>query len=210
MLENVKCLCQSAIKIEDEKVIYFDPIEIKEKLSDADIIFITHDHFDHFDSKSINNIKKDDTIIVIPGTLKEKCLDMFSMENILVVEPQKEYEIDNIKFETVPAYNINKDFHPRSNNWVGYNATIKDKKYYVMGDTDATEEAEKVKCNYLFIPVGGVYTMTWKEAASLTNVIKPDVVVPIHYGYACGSKDDAINFINNIDVEGRIMIDESN
>ena len=210
MLDNVKCLCQSAIKIIDDKIIYFDPIEINEKVSDADIIFITHDHFDHFDVKSIEHIKKDNTKIVIPSSLKEKCLDIFFKDNILVVEPDKEYEIMGIKFETVPAYNINKQFHPRENSWVGYNVTIKDKKYYVMGDTDVTEEAEKVKCNYLFIPVGGIYTMTWEEAASLTNKIEPDVAVPIHYGFACGSKSDAINFINNISVEGRIMIDESN
>ena len=152
MLENVKCLCQSAIKIECEKIIYFDPIEIKEKISDADIIFVTHDHFDHFDVKSIENIKNDNTKIVIPNSLVGKCIEIFSMDNMLVVEPGKEYEIDNIKFETVPAYNINKDFHPKSNNWVGYNVTINGKKYYVMGDTDATEEAERLSViTYLFL-----------------------------------------------------------
>ena len=210
MLDNVECLCQSAIKIKCEKIIYFDPIKIENELHDADIIFVTHDHFDHFDVASINNIKKDNTTIVIPSSLVGKTMDLFSMDNMLVVGPEKEYEVDGIKFETVPAYNINKDFHPKSNNWVGYVVTIKDKKFYVMGDTDATPEAENVKCNYLFIPVGGTYTMTWEEAASLTNKIKPDVAIPIHYGFACGSRDDAVNFVKNIEVEGRIMINESN
>ena len=206
MLDNVECLCQSAIRIKADKVIYFDPLNIEEELNDADIIFVTHDHYDHFDIKSINNIKNDNTKIVIPSTLTGKVMDIFSMENMLVVGSDKEYEIDGIKFETVPAYNVNKNFHPKSNNWVGYVVTIKDKRYYVMGDTDATPEAEKVKCNYLFIPVGGTYTMDYKEAASLTNKIKPDIAVPIHYGFACGSSEDAVNFINNIDVEGRIML----
>ena len=210
MLDNVECLCQSAIKIKGEKIIYFDPIKIEEKIEDADIIFVTHDHFDHFDAASINNIKKDSTKIVVPASLLEKAKDIFLVDSILVVEPNKEYEVDGIKFETIPAYNTNKNFHPKSNNWVGYVVNINDKKYYVMGDTDATKEAENVKCNYLFIPVGGVYTMTWEEAASLTNKVKPDVAVPIHYGLACGSREDAVNFVNNIEVEGRIMINESN
>lgn len=127
---------------------------------------------------------------------------------IIVAEPNKEYETQGINFNTIPAYNINKKFHPKENNWLGYIITINNVKYYVAGDTDITDENRKVKCDVAFVPVGGTYTMDFKEAAQLINEIKPKIAVPIHYGSIVGTEQDARNFINllNSEIKGVILI----
>ena len=95
--------------------------------------------------------------------------------------------VQGIKFETIPAYNTNKTFHPKENGWVGYIITLDDIRYYIAGDTDITEENKKVKCDVAFVPVGGTYTMNFKEAANLINEIKPKIAVPTHYGSVVGT-----------------------
>ena len=102
--------------------------------------------------------------------------------------------VQGIKFETIPAYNTNKTFHPKENGWVGYIITLDDIRYYIAGDTDITEENRKVKCDVAFVPVGGTYTMNYSEAAELVNIIKPKIAVPIHYGSVVGTKQDATTF----------------
>ena len=103
--------------------------------------------------------------------------------------------VQGIKFETIPAYNTNKTFHPKENGWVGYIIIINGIRYYIAGDTDITEENKQVKCDVAFVTVGGTYTMDFKEAASLINEIKPKIAIPIHYGSIVGTEQDAIDFI---------------
>ena len=199
MLEGIKVLCHSSIKFEKEQVIYFDPYKINEKYNDADIIFITHSHYDHFSEEDILKVKKEETKIVVPEDLYNKSFKLkFDESNILIVKPNEEYEVNNIKFKTIPAYNVNKNFHPKTNNWVGYIITLDNVSYYIAGDTDITEENRKVKCDVAFVPIGGTYTMTAKEAANLVNEINPKIAVPIHYGLIVGSKEDEEIFKNNV------------
>lgn len=209
MLENIEVLCHSSIRINKEKVIYIDPFKINKNYNDADIIFITHDHYDHYSEEDIDKVIKEDTTIVISKDLLKKLLKKGINKNaIIVAEPNKEYETQGIKFNTIPAYNINKKFHPKENNWLGYIITINNVKYYVAGDTDITDENRKVKCVVAFVPVGGTYTMDFKEAAQLINEIKPKIAVPIHYGSIVGTEQDARNFINllNSEIKGVILI----
>ena len=198
MLDNVKVFCQSAIKINSNKIIYFDPYLIKDKYNDADVIFITHDHYDHFDLESINNIIKKDTIVVVPNTMVEKVSNLLEEYEILGVDPDNNYKVFDIEFNTIRAYNNDKKFHPKENNWLGYVIYLDNKSYYIMGDTDDTIDARRVKCDYLFIPIGGTYTMNYLEASDLTNYIKPKMVVPIHYKTVVGSDSDYEEFIKNI------------
>lgn len=209
MLENIEVLCHSSIRINKEKVIYIDPFKINKNYNDADIIFITHDHYDHYSEEDIDKVIKEDTTIVIPKDLLKKLLKKGINKNaIIVAEPNKKYETQGINFNTIPAYNINKKFHPKENNWLGYIITINNVKYYVAGDTDITDENRKVKCDVAFVPVGGTYTMDFKEAARLINEIKPKIAVPIHYGSIVGTEQDARNFINllNSEIKGVILI----
>ena len=195
MLENIQVLCHSSIKINEGKVIYFDPFKINKQYNDADIIFITHDHYDHYSEEDIDKVIKPDTTIVIPEGMQVKLLKKgIKNSNIITVEPEKTYVVEGLKFETIPAYNVNKAFHPKDNGWVGYILEIDGIRYYIAGDTDITEENKRVKCDIAFVPVGGTYTMDFKEAAELVNEIKPKVAVPIHYGSIVGTNEDAINF----------------
>lgn len=195
MLEYIEVLCHSSIKINKEKVIYIDPFKIDKNYNDADMIFVTHDHYDHYSEEDIDKIKKEDTIIIAPEELLTKLLRKgFRKDSIITVEPNKKYMIQGMKFETIPAYNTNKQFHPKENGWVGYIIKIKGVRYYIAGDTDITEENRRVKCDVAFVPVGGTYTMDFKEAATLVNEIKPKMAIPIHYGDIVGTKQDAIDF----------------
>lgn len=195
---KIEILNHASIKLSDNKIIYFDPYDIKEEYQDADYIFITHDHYDHYDEESITNIKKATTKIIVP-----KCLE--NKPNDLVVEPNKDYNIDNISFTTIPSYNIDKEFHPKEKGYVGYNVLLNGLYYYVMGDTDRTYEADNVKTDICFVPIGGKFTMNLDEAVSYINDLKPTKAIPIHYGKIVGERtlgEEFKNKINkNIEVE---------
>ncbi len=196
MLDGIICLGHNAIKFsKNNKVIYVDPYKIKDNYNDADIIFITHNHYDHFSREDILKVKKDSTKIVITEDLYSDTLELgFKDLDIMKVIPNNNYSFADINFSTISSYNTNKEFHPKENNWVGYKFLFDNYTYYVIGDSDITEESKLVKCDVLFIPIGGVYTTDYKEAAELTNIINPKVVVPVHYGVIVGEKEYASMF----------------
>ena len=209
MLENIEVLYHSSIRINKDKIIYIDPFKIDKNYNDANIVFITHDHYDHYSEEDIDKVINKNTTIIIPEELLTKLLRKGINKNaIITVEPNVKYMVQGIKFETIPAYNTNKSFHPKENDWVGYIITLNDIRYYVAGDTDITEENRKVKCDVAFVPVGGTYTMDFKEAAQLINEIQPKIAVPIHYGSVVGTEQDASDFIKLLhpNINGMILM----
>lgn len=198
--------CQSSIKLIGSKILYFDPINQKNN-KDADYIFITHPHWDHFSKEDILKIKTQNTQIIGPKEIMKATLEMgFQKENIIVLEPNMQITIDDIKIKTVPSYNINKSFHPKENKWLGYIVDLDNITYYIPGDTDIITEMEEIQVDICFIPIGGTYTMNAKEAAQIINKIKPKKVIPIHYGMVVGNKQDYEIFQNN--VPNNIKIEE--
>lgn len=196
--------CHSSIKITKGIIIYIDPFRINEEKHDADLILITHDHYDHYSPEDIKKIIKKDTIIVAPKTINE----LNNKENITFVEPNQTYNINGYKIDTIPAYNISKHFHPKENNWIGYIIEIDGLKYYVAGDTDITPENRQIKCDVALIPIGGTYTMDYKEASELINIIKPKIAIPTHYGSIVGDITDGEKFKKLIDntIDVQILI----
>ena len=182
MFENVKVLTHSSIRIEGRFVLYFDPFEMKEEPHDADIIFITHDHFDHFSPEDIGKAAKEND------------------------GPGEEYK--GLLIKAIPAYNRMKPFHTRGKNYVGYLVTMDDVTYYIAGDTDITPENQKVRCDVALVPVGGKFTMDYKEAAKLVNQIAPRLVIPTHYGTVAGSAEEGKRFAELVDkkTEVRVML----
>ena len=190
--------CQSSIKISEEKTVYFDPLKVEEN-HDADLILITHSHWDHFSIEDILKVKKELTKVIGPKDIKKDLLEIgFKEENIIIMLPYQELAIENLIIKTVPAYNKEKDYNPKGNNLLGYLLTTNNKTYYIMGDTDALEENQNIKCDVLFIPIGGTYTMDATEAAIFTNKLNPKTVVPIHYGLVVGTKEDLNTFKENL------------
>lgn len=184
-IDNIEVNTQSSIRLGFDKVIYFDPYKIETNKHDADIIFITHNHYDHMDSESIEKIKNDNTIVVAPKSM-EDVISKIEFSDYIYLEPFDETNLDNINIKSIPAYNNEKQFHPRTNNWLGYIVTINNTTYYIAGDTDVTNEANNVRCDIAFIPIGGHFTMDVEEATELIKKINPKIVIPIHYGSIIG------------------------
>ena len=197
-MENVKVFCHSSIKLSYEDVsVYIDPYKVPEEYHDADIILITHTHYDHFSEEDIDKVRNENTIIVATLDARDKIKEMgFIDQKVLLVEPNKKYKVNEVSFSTIPAYNVNKAFHKKEYGWVGYIVTLDGVNYYIAGDTDINDENRAVDCDIAFLPVGGTYTMNATEAASLANEIKPKIVIPIHYGLVVGSKEDVEEFRN--------------
>ena len=204
----IKVFTQSAIKLSNKENIYFDPFKIDQPLHDADYIFITHDHYDHYDKDSIKNILKNSTILVVPQILEKEAKKITT--NVLVVEPNKDYCLNDLNFKTVRAYNLHKPFHPKEANYVGYIINVDNKSYYIMGDTDVLDENKNLQVDVCFIPIGGHFTMDYLEAAEYINEIKPKKVIPIHYGSIIGDLNLGEKFkkLINKDKEVEIHIKE--
>lgn len=196
MINNITLKEQSSIKINyNNQNIYFDPYLLHNEYNhDADYIFISHNHYDHYSEEDILSIKNNNTKIIIPYDLEEKVYNLgFSKNNIILVKPNNTYKIDNISFETVRAYNINKNYHKLEYNWVGYIINL-DQIIYFAGDTDNVPEIRNIKCDIACVPIGGVYTMDVKESVELIKCIKPKIVIPMHYKTIVGTVKDAYEF----------------
>lgn len=195
MIEEITINTHSSIRIRGDRIIYFDPYQITEETHDADVIFITHDHHDHFDPASIEKILKDDTMMVIPKSSFDAWSDSgLIVTQVVQMDPGEKIDMGGIIIETVPAYNHMKLFHPRKKKWLGYIVTMEDRRIYVAGDTDVTDESRQVRCDIAFIPVGGKYTMNAAKAAELVNEIEPEIAVPTHYGNIVGKESDGLDF----------------
>ena len=182
----------SSIRIAGEKVLYFDPWEVKEA-HDADFIFVTHEHYDHFSPADIARLAKPGTVLIAPASM-EAAARACGLA-LLAVEPGKDYEAQSIRFSAVPAYNIvNTQFHAKERQWCGYAVTMAGETFYVAGDSDFIPEMEAVKCDTLLLPVGGTYTMAAAEAAACAKAVQPKVAIPTHYGCITGTKQDGERF----------------
>ena len=202
--ENISVNAQSSIRIEGPAVVWFDPFQVREETHDADIILITHDHFDHFDPESICRIMKEDTVFVVPERMADKVRETAGGRQVIGMAPHERIEgaplpdTLPVTIETVRAYNPSKPFHPKKDQWVGYILTMDGIRYYVAGDTDANEELKGITCDVALVPIGGKYTMTAGEAAGLINAMRPKTVIPTHYGDVVGTKYDEEVFRNAI------------
>ena len=128
------------------------------------------------------------------------------IDNILTVRPGEHYRFDQLEFDTIPAYNRLKPFHPKSSGWVGYLLDIDGKKIYIAGDTDNNKENQKVSCHIAMVPIGGTFTMDAKAAAKLINTIKPELAIPTHYGSIVGKKEVARVFAEHVKAPTRTEI----
>ena len=194
MTENIEVFKQNSIRISSSKgMIYVDPFKMDNAPCDAAFILITHDHYDHFSPEDIEKVKGKDTVLIVPENMADKACQIWS-GRMVTVKPGSTLETDGLKLETVPSYNIAKRFHPKNAGWVGYILNPDGKRIYVAGDTDATDDAKKVRCDIALVPIGGTYTMDPKEAAGLINEIQPETAIPVHYGSIVGNPSDQDEF----------------
>jgi L-ascorbate metabolism protein UlaG (beta-lactamase superfamily) len=208
---ELEWLGHASVRIKtDKKIIYIDPYQlINEVKTKADIILITHSHYDHCSLQDIEKIVKDGTIIICTADSQSKITRINKKIKIGLIESGKGFNLEKIKIQAVPAYNINKKFHQKSEGWIGYIIQIGSVVIYHAGDADIIKEMEKLtgyskKGNYFvaLLPVGGTYTMDAEEAAKAASIIKPTLAIPIHWGSIIGSRDDAKKFVELCEEKG--------
>lgn len=186
VMEKVDWLGHASFRINGSKAtVYIDPWKLKKDSLPADVICITHSHYDHLSEDDVALIRKPSTVIIAPSDCKSGFGDAFK-----AIQPGGTVTAGDVTVEAVPAYNVDKDFHPKSNNWVGFVVTVDGVRVYHTGDTDMIPEMGDVKTDVALIPVGGTYTMTVKQAADAASRINPQVAVPMHCGDIVGTLQD--------------------
>ncbi|MCL6096923.1 MAG: MBL fold metallo-hydrolase [Patescibacteria group bacterium] len=214
-MENISWFGHASFSFVDKngnRVYYVDPFDLKIKnLEEADIIFITHAHYDHLSQTDIQKILKDSTVVVATADALEKI--EIDNERKIAVSPNKSYEAKGFKFSTIPAYNNKPErlnFHPKSNNWVGFVFNLNDKKLYHAGDTDFIEEMKVLKdlnLDVAMLPMGGTYTMDVIEAAAAANAISAKITIPMHYKNLLREKsEDAEEKFKNLVTNSKVVI----
>lgn len=185
---------------------YIDPFKIMAKRQ-ADVVLITHEHFDHLSIGDLKKIAKSDTEIIAP----EPCRDSLRTSKLGIlrlVKPGDVINVKNAKVEAIPAYNINKFrapgvvYHPKEQGGVGYVLEVGGLRIYHAGDTDFIPEMKSLKVDIALVPVSGTFVMTAEEAANAVNTFKPKIAIPMHYGAIVGDESNAETFkkLANVDV----------
>lgn len=192
VLQRFRWLKNSSFLYDGDTKIYIDPWGAPDGAPQADVIFVTHAHDDHFSPSDIAKVRGDNTQIATTADVAKELSG-----SIEIVAPGDAFEIAGISVDAVPAYNVASDrqgFHPKANGWVGYVLTLEGTRIYHAGDTDAIPEMEAIDCDIAFLPIGGTYTMTAEEAAGAVATVGPKVVVPMHYGFVAGTPKDMERF----------------
>lgn len=187
--------------------IYIDPYNISEDNEKADLILITHGHYDHCSIEDMNKIVQEGTKIICPADCHSKVARFDVPVKIQPIEQGQEIDLGMIKISAIPAYNIDKDFHTKDSNWLGYLIKINGSLIYHAGDTDLIPEMQKLtgfqaKDFVALLPIGGRFTMDSEEAAEAAALIKPTLAIPMHWGSIVGGKSDADEFIELCEEKG--------
>lgn len=201
-------IAHDTFRIAGSKVIYTDPYQVK-KSDEADIVLLSHEHFDHL---SLDDLKK----VTFPGTtilaspLCKDGLKGMKVKDTHFLDPGGKHTVGKVEIEAVPAYNLNKfrepghPFHPKGEKRLGFLVKMDGTTVYFAADTDFIPEMKSIKCDIALLPVSGTYVMTAEEAAEAAAALNPKFAVPMHYGAIVGSEADARKFkslVKNCQVE---------
>lgn len=174
-------------------VVYIDPWKLASPQPDADLVFVSHGHFDHWSADDVAAVSREGTAVVGPADVVE------ALPNGRPLEPGQQIELGGARIEGVPAYNIHKDFHPKANRWLGAVITLGGTRVYYAGDTDRVPEMSSLsEVDVALLPVGGTYTMDAAQAAQACRAIGPRTALPYHWGDIVGSEDDARAFADAV------------
>ena len=189
-LRHIHWLGHDSYRIDKPRVIYIDPWHLPSGSPPADVILVSHEHSDHCSRDDVARVRQENTLVYAnPGAAAKLEGD------VTVLTPGKRLELDDLIIETVPAYNINKDFHPKAAEHLGFILETEGERLYFAGDADLIPEMEGLDCQIALLPVSGTYVMTAEEAAEAAGVIGADISVPMHYDAGVvGTVEDALKF----------------
>ncbi len=205
---NLEWTGHAGFKINGKKTVYIDPFQITSS-EKADLILITHPHYDHCSIADLKKIVGANTVIVAPIDCQSKIASgKMKFKQFHQAKPGDKLHIYEIGIEAVPAYNIGKPYHNQNDDWVGYVISMEGKRIYHAGDSDYLNEMAGIKSDIALLPVGGTYTMNAREAAHAASIMKPKVTIPMHYGSVIGTKEDALALKSSY--HGRVEIMQIN
>jgi L-ascorbate metabolism protein UlaG (beta-lactamase superfamily) len=201
MLDRIRWLGHASFVISGKPLIYIDPWKLEVSEESADLVLISHSHYDHFSKEDLAMVRSEETEVVCPGDVASE------LEGpVAVVTPGSRLSLGGAEVEVLPAYNVKRPFHPRSDLMLGFVVMLEGKKLYYAGDTDFTPEmAALTDIEVALLPVGGRFTMDAEEAAEAANVFRPRVAIPYHWGDIVGSIEDAERFARLFKGETRIL-----
>ncbi len=200
IVKNITWLGHDAFRFELDKTIYIDPFQISLGPK-ADIILITHDHFDHCSPEDVEKVQQPSTVIVTERDSAKKLSG-----DVRVIKAGDTINIDGIIIEAVPSYNTDKDFHPKKNGWLGFIIETGGTRIYHAGDTDFIPEMKHFNVDIALLPVSGTYVMTADQAIKAAQAICPKLAIPMHYGAIVGDEKDAIRFKEALEGEMEVII----
>lgn len=200
-ISKMRWLGHDGFRIDGAKTVYFDPYQISGGPS-ADIILVSHEHFDHCSPEDIKKVQGPHTVMV---TEKDSAKKLSG--DVRVMKPGDVLDLGEVKIEAVPAYNTDKDFHPRKKGWLGFVVEMEGVRVYHAGDADFIPEMKNLKVDIAMLPVSGTYVMTADQAVKAALAIQPKLAIPMHYGAIVGDEEDAIRFKKALEgkVEVRIL-----
>ena len=211
LIDQLDWLGHSGFRIRAGKaVVYVDPYRVSEGAPPADLILITHGHYDHFSPQDVERLSTRSTRLVGPPAVAERARGQ--VHSIAPGETLEDELVRGLHVSAVAAYNTSKrdaegnPFHPPEAGWVGYELNVRGERLYHSGDTDVIPEMDGVTgVDVALLPVSGTYVMTAGEAAEAARRIQPGVAVPMHWGEHIGTEQDARRFAERAGVEVRIM-----
>jgi L-ascorbate metabolism protein UlaG (beta-lactamase superfamily) len=181
-------------------IVYIDPWKIKESPHDATVVLVSHSHPDHYSAPDIARISGPKTTVVAPADVAAGRKEYKSLS------PGGQVTVSGIIITGVAAYNPQKQFHPKSNGWLGFIIQMESKRVYYAGDTDITDQMKEIRdIDLALLPVGGTYTMNPAEAAEATRFMKSKTAIPCHWGDIVGSRSDAEKFAKAADCDVQIL-----
>jgi L-ascorbate metabolism protein UlaG (beta-lactamase superfamily) len=198
MAKKIVWLGHDSFRIDAAKTIYFDPYQIAGGPK-ADVILISHEHFDHCSPEDVAKIQQSNTVIVTDKDSAKKLKG-----DVRSIGPGESMEVEGVKIEAVPSYNTDKDFHPKKNAWLGFIVEVEGVRIYHAGDTDFIPEMKDFKVDIALLPVSGTYVMNADQAVKAALAISPKLAIPMHYGAIVGSEDDAAKFKKAL--EGKVDV----
>lgn len=204
LLANLHWLGHDTYRIDGPLVIYIDPWQLPANCPPADLILVSHHHYDHCSDEDIAQIRKDDTRVIANPSAADKITPP-----VTVLRVGETATVGEVEVLAVPAYNIGKRFHPKAEGHIGFRITLGGECLYFAGDTDHIPEMQGLQCDVALLPVSGTYTMTAEEAAQAADSIRPRVAIPMHYGAGVvGTAEDAERFRRLTSVPVVILEDE--